>query len=251
DNTQFAKGAFLAAAVALPEEVLQKEDGGYVLMATLGGDVKRARVADLPGATDQPFTLMRVDDGDSLGWARWTTGTYEVILATANGQLIRFSEGDVRPSGLKAGGVAGMKLKDEADGVIGMDVISAEEARNEKNIALVWSITDNGLAKATPLSEYPKQKRHGYGVVNLKLPKESSEVVAVILGDKRTEIYVKSKRNTCKRLRLGKAIEGSRTKKPQAITGLNIGNNNRVVGVVKASKIDIEQLQQAHQLTLI
>ncbi len=251
DNTQFVRSAFLAAAVAIPENVLQEENGGYLFMTTLGGSVKRARVSDLPSATDSPFTLIRVDDGDSLGWVRWTTGTYEVLLATANGQLFRFGEDDVRPSGLKAGGVAGMKLKDETDGVIGMETVSQAEATDDKNIALVWSITDNGLAKTTPLSEYPKQKRHGQGVVNMKLPKGSDEVVAMILGDRRTEIYVKTKRNNCKRMRLGKAIEGPRSKKPQEVNGLSIGDTNRVTGAVKASTIDIEQLQQAQQLTLI
>ena len=251
ENTQFARGAHLAAALPLPEEIVNSDNGGYLFMTTVAGSVKRARVADLPGATDRPFTLIRVDDGDSLGWVRWTSGTHEVLLATAYGQLIRFGEKDVRPSGLKAGGVAGMKLKDDGDGVIGMEVVTPEEAADANDVALVWSITDDGLAKVTPLSEYPQQKRHGQGVVNIKLPKTSEEVVAMTVGIGKAWIYVKSKRNTCKRLRLGKAVEGARAKKPQPIDGLSIGDNNRVMGVVKSAEVDIELLEQGQQLTLI
>lgn len=251
ENTQFAKAAHLAAAVPLPEEIVNSDNGGFLFMTTLAGSVKRARVSDLPGATDQPFTLIRVDDGDSLGWVRWTSGTHEVMLASAYGQLIRFSEDDVRPSGLKAGGVAGIKLKNDGDGLIGMEVITPEEAANPKDEVLVWSITDDGMGKVTPLSEYPVQKRHGQGVANLKLPKKSEEVVAMTVGIGKAWIYVKSKRNTCKRIRLGKAIEGPRAKKPQEIAGLSIGDNNRVTGVVKSSEVDIEQLDQGQQLSLI
>ena len=38
--------------------------------------------------------------------------------------------------------------------------------------SLIWSITDNGLAKATAIEEYPLQGRYGQGVINLRLPED-------------------------------------------------------------------------------
>ena len=182
---------------------------------------------------------------------KWTSGTHEVLLATANGQLIRFGEEDVRPMGLRAGGVAGIKLKSDADGVIGMEALSQAEIEDSRNIALVWSITDNGLAKSTAVSEYPRQKRHGQGVVNVKLPKDAEEVVAMVVGDKKTEIYVKTKRNSCKRMRIGKAEMGRRSVRPRSLSGLSISSSNRVIGAVRASQETIEPITEAKQLSLI
>ena len=112
---------------------------------------------------------MNIADDDALGWAKLTSGEQEVVLVTANGQAIRFKEEKVRSMGLPAGGVMGIKLANEADGVIAMDVVDPD--------GYLWSITDNGLAKATKMSEYPTQGRHGQGVVNVRLPKDASEVV--------------------------------------------------------------------------
>ena len=53
-GTQFAKAAHLAAAIAIPQEVVGDENGGYLFMTTVAGSVKRVRVQDLPGVTDQP-----------------------------------------------------------------------------------------------------------------------------------------------------------------------------------------------------
>src|SRR5690606_29732339 len=116
---------------------------GYLFLATVGGVVKRVRVEDLPGLTTEPFVVMNVPDNDALGWARHTSGQDEVILATKSGQAIRFDEGTVRPMGLPAGGVFGIKLQNDDDGVVALDVARPE--------GYLWSITDNGLAKATAL----------------------------------------------------------------------------------------------------
>jgi DNA gyrase subunit A len=250
EGTQFARGAYLAGFVTLPEEVIGQEQTGYLFMATLAGTVKRVRVVDLPGLTDQPFTLIRVDDGDALGWICWTSGNNEVLLATASGQVIRFHEDDVRPMGLPAGGVAGIKLKSDADGVVGMETVTEAQVKDKKQVALVWSITDNGLAKASALDAYPTQKRYGQGVVNVKLPKDAEEVVAMTVGDKNTEIYVKTQRSV-KLLKIGRATIGSRSIKPVMLSGISVTPPNRVTGVVKGMEAVEEINEKARQLSLL
>lgn len=251
EGTQFAKAAQLAAMIAIPQEMVGNEDSGYLFMTTLGGSIKRVRVQDLPGVIDQPFTLMRVDGDDSLGWVKWTNGSYDVLLATARGQLIRFSEDGIRSMGLKAGGIAGVRLKAAEDSVVGMEALSQAEIEDETSIALVWSITDNGLAKSTPVSDYPTQKRNGQGVMNLKLPPSAKQVVAMVVGDKKTQLYVKTKRKSCKRMSIRKAEHGRRTTRPKSINDLSISKSNRVLGVVKASSVAIETADKAKQLVLI
>ncbi|WP_420643228.1 DNA gyrase subunit A [Candidatus Leptofilum sp.] len=218
DLTGFSRRDHLAAAQVLPVSAT-----GYVFLTTLAGVVKRVRVDDLPGITSSPFVVMNVPDDDALGWAELTNGEQEVMLATAAGQAIRFKEAEVRPSGLPAGGVYGIKLANEADGVVAMSVVDPD--------GYLWSITDNGMAKATAMSDYPTQGRHGQGVRNLNLPKEAAEVVAALIGDEKTQILITTGIGSTKKLKLKETYIGSRAIKPRAV--MTIGQRNRITGALK------------------
>jgi DNA gyrase subunit A len=212
----------------------------------VGGTVKRVRVEDLPKISSEAFTVMNVSDDDALGWAAFTRGDEEILLSTASGQLIRFKESDVRPMGLPAAGVAGIKLTDETDGLVGMDTVGTK--------TWVWSITDDGLAKATELSQYPLQGRYGQGVINLRLPDESSEVVSVIVGEENTHIIITTAIGVTKKLRLRETYQGSRSIKPRSV--LNVGVRNRVIGAVRFTERpdiigDSETASSGKQMPLI
>jgi DNA gyrase/topoisomerase IV subunit A len=94
----------------------------------------------------------------------------------------------------------------------------------------LWSITDNGLAKATLMSEYPTQGRYGQGVINMRLPKEASEVVAVVVGSEKTELFITITTGSTKKVRLDKTVLGSRSVKPRSL--LSMTKNARVTGAV-------------------
>jgi len=67
-----------------------------------------------------------------------TDGKQDILLTTAKGMSIRFNESEVRPMGLVAAGVNGIKLK-EGDFVVGASLIEPNQ-----EVALV---TSKGLAK--------------------------------------------------------------------------------------------------------
>lgn len=221
DMTGLTRRDHLAAALILPVKA-----EGYLFLTTLAGVVKRARVEDLPGITTDPFTVMNVADNDALGWVCLTDGTCEVILTTASGQAIRFREDDVRPMGLPAGGVMGIKLANEADGVVAMAIVDPA--------AYLWSITDNGLAKATPLSEYPTQGRHGAGVINMRLPKDAAEVVAAVVCFEKTELLVTTGTGSTKKIRIDAGTIGSRSIKPRTV--ITVGERNRITGALRMTE---------------
>ena len=104
------------------------------------GQLKSA-ISELPGPSAQPFTLVRVNDGDVLGWIVLTDGKKEILLATASGMGIRFNEDDVRPMGLVAAGVNGVKLG-IGDLVVGADVLP--------QTGEVFIITSDGKGKRIP-----------------------------------------------------------------------------------------------------
>ena len=64
------------------------------------------------------------------------------MIATADGQSIRFKESDVREMGRTAGGVSGIKLG-KSDEVIGVDVIKKENAKE----GAFLTMSANGFGK--------------------------------------------------------------------------------------------------------
>ncbi|MFQ5399907.1 MAG: DNA gyrase subunit A [Anaerolineae bacterium] len=240
DLTGLSRRDHLAAALIRPPDAT-----GFLFLTTLTGVVKRVRLEDLPGITGEPFLVINVAKDDALGWARLTTGNDEIVLATAAGQVIRFREEEVRSMGLPAGGVMGIKLADETDGVVTMDLAEPD--------AFIWSITDNGLAKATPISDYPVQGRYGQGVINVRIPKEASEVVAAVVSAGKSNLLVTTGLGSTRKVRVDKSVIGRRSVKPRPV--LNIGLRNRVTGVVKLTTRpnwkEEESATEAQQLSLI
>lgn len=245
DMTGLTRRNHLAAAVVIPMECT----ASYLVLATLGGVVKRVKIEDVPGITTEPFTLINVAKEDALGWVKMTSGTEEVILVTAAGQAIRFKEDSIRPMGLSAGGVMGIKLKTETDGVVAVELVDPG--------AFLWSITDNGWAKATPLAEYPVQGRYGQGVVNVRLPKESTEVVTAVVAQEETQIIITTKLGSTKKTQVKQTQAiGRRSLKPREI--IAISARNRVTGAVcvksrptTAEEAEAQKTAVAKQLTLL
>ncbi len=150
----------LAAIFSLPPKN-QLSEGWFVLTASRGGMLKKTAVTELPGPAATPFTLAKVNEGDRLGWVALSAGKADLLLATAAGMAIRFSEEQVRPMGLVAAGVMGIKLK-VGDELIGIDILPPKGE--------VFLLASNGKAKRVPAADFPQQGRYGQGVVAWKLP---------------------------------------------------------------------------------
>jgi DNA gyrase subunit A len=193
DLSPLDKDDEVAAMIALPLNPPE----GYLMMATESAQVKRIRLEDLPGMSSKKFTVMKVGDDDRLVNAMLTDGARDLILLTAQAQAIRFSEDDVRPTGLPAGGMRGIKLLGQRDRIVG--------AFLAKDNQYVWNITDDGIAKISPVDEYPTQGRAGSGVISMRLPSSSRELVAATIGRQDDNIIVLTKKNKPKYMRLGLA----------------------------------------------
>ena len=209
---------FIAAGLCIPNM-----NDGYIFMATAKDQVKRIKLEDLPGVTTKPFTVMKVDDNDLLIAAFVTDGTQEVMLTTARGQTIRFVEEDVRPMGLPAGGVRGIKLKGDDDGIVG--VTMADDTQ------YMWTITDDGIAKISPCSEYPTQGRAGQGVISMRLPADSKYVAAATIGRQDDNIIVMTSKGKPLYMRVGRAPQIPRGRKGGDIV-ISLREDEFVTGVV-------------------
>ena len=170
EMTDFSRRDTITAALTLPRT---GGGDGYLLMVTEQGMVKRVTLADFIAASaSSELSVINVDDKDKLGWVMLTTGGQEVILVSSEGQSIRFAEEDVRSMGLAAGGVGGMKLKK------GFPIIYAAPVDPEGELL---TITAQGYAKRSAMSEYSSQGRNGGGIVTHKITARTGNVTAALM----------------------------------------------------------------------
>jgi DNA gyrase subunit A len=152
----------LAAIFSLPARRTDYPEGTCLVTTTRYGMIKKTLISDLPGPSAQAFTLLRVNEGDVLVSVGLTDGRKKsIVLATAQGMAIRFSEDEVRPMGLVAAGVSGIKL-DGKDEVIGMEILPSEGE--------VFLLASDGKAKRLEHDDLPQQGRYGKGVRVWSLP---------------------------------------------------------------------------------
>ncbi len=187
---------------------------GFLTLATVKGMVKRVALEDVPGLSAKPFRVIGLVD-DELGWAMWTGGDDELVMISAEGKGIRFREEEVRPMGLPAAGVNGIKLGSSEDRVVGAMIVRPGMS--------VWTVTANGFAKSSPIEEYPVQGRYGQGVIAMKLPDREAKLAASLLGTSDDTLVVITSRRKPKAMRLGFAPETGRNTVGSSVIALGPG----------------------------
>jgi DNA gyrase subunit A len=202
----------LAALFTLPPKE-ERLEGWYVFTATQHGTLKKTSLEELPGPTGHSITLVKVNEDDKLGWVRLTDGKAEILLVTANGMSIRFHEDEVRPMGLVAAGVGGIKLGTR-DLVIGMELIP-----RRGDILL---LTSDGKAKRVATDQFPRQGRYGQGVITWKLP-PTSQIVGIAAGKPSTRVTLLLDKLSPKAMRLDEAPLQTRIASGKVVVDLKAG----------------------------
>ncbi|MFP4322555.1 MAG: DNA gyrase subunit A, partial [Anaerolineales bacterium] len=183
--------AIIAQVVSLPPRL----EHGYLFFVSELGEVKRLRLEDLPGMRAKSFKVFDVEPGDRLRFAFWVDDNDTALLVTRNAQAIHFAVDDVRPSGLTAGGIRGIKLGDKDDRVVGAGRVG--------RYTHVWTVTDLGIGKRTAVEDYPTQGRAGQGVRTMKLPPgKNVGLAAALVGGLETEMVVLTTKGKAKRNRI-------------------------------------------------
>ncbi len=218
----FGSGINLAAGIALPPaESTDVSPEHYLILCTKKGMLKKSKLAVIPGPSAKSFTAIKIGKGDALGWACMTGGNDEIILVSRKGMAIRFSEKQIRPMGLSAAGVMGMKIDDSDDQIVGMDKILP---RGE-----LLLVTENGWAQRTGLNQFPKQGRYGKGVLAWKSGKGIFLAGAAVgLSDHRSA--VKFSKSATRSLRFADVVRKNRATAGRPV--FDLAASNRVIGLV-------------------
>jgi len=176
--------------------------GVFLVVATAKGMIKKIAAQDLPAPSSKVGEVMGVGEDDQVVSARLSQGDAEVLLISALGQSIRFSETEVRAMGTGAAGVQAIKFSKPGDAIVAMGVV---DPKGE-----AFLITDVGMGKRVPLKDFPAQGRYGVGTIAMAVTGKAKIVGAAIGApdDKLTMITTKGG------ARVGKFDEAPRRGRP-------------------------------------
>jgi DNA gyrase subunit A len=146
------------------------DDNAFVVMATKTGQIKKTELSAFSNPRRDGIIAMTIPADDQVVEVGLTDGSCDIVLATRQGQAIRFPEDKVRSMGRAAYGVRGITLEKD-DYVIGMVVIKRE--------GTLLTVTEHGYGKRSAIADYRVTNRGGKGVINIKTSDRNGEVVAV------------------------------------------------------------------------
>ena len=146
----------------------------FLFFATKNGIVKKTSFHAYDSSRRDGLIAINLRDQDELVRVIETSGSDDIFMVSRNGMTIRFDENDVRAMGRTAGGVRGMKLKNNADD----RVVSVDVARDDTAILIM---TEAGYGKRTQLDRFNRQGRGGQGVRGIRLTGKKGAVVAAFM----------------------------------------------------------------------
>ncbi len=194
-----------------------------LVIATRDGYIKKTLASEFGNIRQNGLIAIGLREGDELIGVLETSGTDELILGTAQGMSIMFSEEDVRDMGRTAMGVKAAALR-EGDRVVGIDIV------REGGDVLV--ISENGYGKRTPLTEYKIQRRGGIGIKTLNVTDKTGDMCALNVVDGTEDIMLINDGGVIIRTRVPEiSVYGRDT---QGVRLMSIGEDSRVVSVALA-----------------
>jgi DNA gyrase subunit A len=205
----------------------------YCVLMTGRGRMKRVAMEEFASVRPSGLIAMNLDEGDTLGWVRLTSGKDEIIIITENGQALRFGEDKVRAMGRQAAGVQGIRLGKE-DAVTSMDVVEKEGA--------LLVVTTNGYGKQTPLKEYTPKGRAtgGISTIDQKALKEIGKIAAARVVQKDDDLTIMTSNGVAIRLKVNDVKQSGRSTR-----GVHLIKPQDGDSVASVARISAEDLKKA------
>lgn len=233
------------------------EEDKFVVMATAGGIVKKIALTEFSRPRSSGIIALNLRDEDELIGVDITDGSNEIMLFSAQGRVVRFSESAVRAMGRAATGVRGIKLAltndiSEDESAVEIEEISDDNTNDvldlnvDKVVSLVipkgegaiLTATQNGYGKRTELEQYPTKSRNTKGVISIKVSDRNGKVVAATQVDEADQIMLITDAGTLVRTRVSEiSIVGRNT---QGVRLIRTAENETLVGLQRVCEVDDE-----------
>lgn len=210
----------------------------YLFFVSAQGVVKRTPLKDYRNVNKSGLIAVGLKDDDRVLDVTLTSGSDDILLATAEGMSIRFNEDDVRVMGRPAAGVKGIELAD-TDEVIGTLAIpmrpdsDGDLASVDPSLQLL-TISENGYGKRTGVDEYRiqpetgkarSQSRGGKGRVDIDASARNGRSVAALAVRSGDDVVVTTKAGMTVRMPVGEIRETGRGAQGVRVVKLDEGDS--------------------------
>lgn len=143
----------------------------FLTMVTKNGILKRTKLSEFEYQRKGGKIAIGLDEGDELVGVLLTDGHSDIIIASASGNAVKFTEEGARTMGRTARGVIGIRLRGD-DRVVG--VVAAEEGKQ------LLTITELGYGKRSEFDEFRLMKsRGGMGVTCHNVTERTGRVAGI------------------------------------------------------------------------
>ncbi|MBN1280920.1 MAG: DNA gyrase subunit A [Candidatus Thermoplasmatota archaeon] len=232
EGDRYAKGKAIINLLPRLEEgekietavpVHEFDDQHYLIFATKQGIIKKTVLSAYGNIRVNGIIALKLEEDDSLISVELSDGTKTVMIATAGGQACRFNEKELRPMGRATRGVIGIRLKNKKDYVVAMTVVEITGS--------LFTITENGFGKRSPIDEYRMTHRGSKGVRTIITNERNGNVVFVSQVTDDNELIITTEQGMTVRIPVRDIREQGRNTMGVRIMRLN--ENDKVVSVTK------------------
>ncbi len=200
-------------------------DDVYLAMMTKKGVIKRTALDCYKNLRKSGIIAINLDEGDELGWVRLTDGKQIIFAATKYGKLLSFHEEQARLIGRTARGVRAIKLANDDDCVVGMDVRSDDK--------LVLTIGENGQGRLSTTDVYPIHSRATQGQKNFNIVKYGF-VVSVQSVNPDDDLMMITQNGTIARISLEGL--GTKGKTARGVNFMKLKEGDKIISATPVSK---------------
>jgi DNA gyrase subunit A len=234
-------------------------EGKYVVMATRAGKIKKTELSAFSNVRASGIIAIDIGESDDLYAVRLSDGNSDIFVGKAGGRVIRFNESEVRPMGRGAAGVRAVALRED-DHLVEMDVLPAGvivesddaevETEGDENVEVadtrggyIFTVTEKGYGKRTPVSAYPTKHRGGFGVIDIKTNERNGKVAGMAVVFDEDQVLLITEQGMLIRVPVSSILPKGRNTMGMRIVRLD--ENDVVVAAVKV--VDREQDQTEDQ----
>lgn len=207
----------------------------YLVLATKNGLVKKTSLREYDSPRAGGLIAISLRNGDEVVSASLVSAKDELLLVSRKGMSTRFAADDdsLRPMGRSTSGVIGMKFR-EGDELLTMARINAQDSN-----LLVFTATDGGFGKKTPLDEYRLQGRGGIGIKAAKIDEDSRGVlVSALVLREEDEVLAITSAGTVMRTPASQVRQTGRDS--MGVRLVNLSEGVTVVSVTKSAEVEAE-----------
>jgi DNA gyrase subunit A len=217
--------------VACTVPIHEFDDKHFLIFSTKQGTIKKTDLAAYGNIRVNGIIAIKLEEGDELMGVELSDGTKTVMIATAGGQACRFNEKELRPMGRATHGVIGIRLKNKKDSVVGMTVVDITGS--------LFTLTENGFGKRSPIDEYRMTHRGSKGVRTIVTNERNGNVVFVSQVSDENELIITTEQGMTVRIPVRDIREQGRNTMGVRIMRLNEGDK-----VVSVTQVLAEPLKE-------